>query len=83
MQIQMDGGLRFDWDVHNTDHLAQHDVHPEEVEQALSGDVLTSTIVLPKTVKSAGRPWTNGVGSLSLKFTAVSFREPNLSKGAK
>jgi hypothetical protein len=55
MQIQMDGGLRLDWDVHNTDHLAQHDVHPEEAEQALSGDVLTLTIVLPKTVKSAGR----------------------------
>jgi len=36
----MDGGLRFDWDVHNTDHLAQRDVRPEEAEQVLSGDGL-------------------------------------------
>ncbi len=36
----MDGGLRFDWDVHNTDHLAEHDVRPEEAEQALSGYIL-------------------------------------------
>jgi uncharacterized DUF497 family protein len=36
----MDGGLRFDWDVHNVDHLAHHDVLPEEAEQVLSGDIL-------------------------------------------
>jgi uncharacterized DUF497 family protein len=40
MQIHMDGGLRFTWDVHNIDHLAQHDVQPEEAEQVLSGDIL-------------------------------------------
>ena len=36
----MKGGLRFDWDLHNIDHLAQHDVRPEEAEQVLCGDIL-------------------------------------------
>jgi uncharacterized protein len=36
----MDGGLRFDWDVRNTDHLARHDVQPEEAEEVLSGDIM-------------------------------------------
>src|SRR5271166_4706607 len=40
MRIRMDGGLRFHWDVHNIDHMAQHDVQSEEAEQVLSGEVL-------------------------------------------
>ena len=36
----MDGGLRFDWDVHNAGHLAQHNVRPDEAEQALSGEIV-------------------------------------------
>lgn len=36
----MDGGLRLDWDVHNGGHLARHNVRPEEVEQALSGEIV-------------------------------------------
>ena len=36
----MDGGLRFDWDVHNVGHLARHNVQPEEAEQALSGQIV-------------------------------------------
>ena len=36
----MDGGLRFDWDVHNGGHLARHNVRPEEAEEALSGQIV-------------------------------------------
>jgi uncharacterized DUF497 family protein len=36
----VDGGLWFDWDVHNVGHLARHDVQPAEVEQALSGEIV-------------------------------------------
>jgi len=36
----VDGGLRFEWDVHNIGHLAQHNVQPEEAEQALSGQIV-------------------------------------------
>jgi uncharacterized DUF497 family protein len=36
----VDGGLRFDWDVHNVGHLARHYVRPEQVEQALSGQIV-------------------------------------------
>jgi uncharacterized DUF497 family protein len=36
----VDGGLRFDWDVHNVGHLARHNVPPEEVERALSGEIV-------------------------------------------
>jgi len=36
----VDGGLRFDWDIHNGGHLARHNVRPEEVEQALSSEIV-------------------------------------------
>ena len=36
----MDGGQRFAWDAHNIGHLARHKVRREEVEQALSSDVV-------------------------------------------
>ena len=36
----MDEGPAFEWDVHNLDHIARHDVSREEVEQALAGDLL-------------------------------------------
>jgi uncharacterized DUF497 family protein len=36
----VDGGLRFDWDVHNGGHLAGHSVRPEQAEQALSGRIV-------------------------------------------
>jgi uncharacterized DUF497 family protein len=36
----VDGGLRFDWDVHNVGHLARHGVRPEDAEQALSGQIV-------------------------------------------
>lgn len=55
MQIQMDGGLRFDWDVHNTDHLASTTSTRRKPSKPFPGMSWTSTIVLPKTVKSAGR----------------------------
>lgn len=32
--------MQFDWDVHNTDHLARHGVSPDEVEQALVSDLM-------------------------------------------
>jgi uncharacterized DUF497 family protein len=35
-----DGGLRFDWDIHNIGHLARHNVRPGEAEQALSGEIV-------------------------------------------
>jgi hypothetical protein len=28
--------INFDWDEHNTSHIARHDVKPKEVEEALS-----------------------------------------------
>src|SRR5947209_4835932 len=57
MQIHMDGGLRFDWDVHNTDHLAQHDVNQTKPSKSFPVTSWTSTIASPQTVKNAGRPW--------------------------
>ena len=36
----VDGGLRFHWDVHHVGHVARHNVQPEEVEQALSGEIV-------------------------------------------
>lgn len=36
----MDGDQQFTWDLHNLDHVAQHSVRPEEVEQVLSGPIL-------------------------------------------
>lgn len=36
----MEGGLRFAWDPHNIAHLAQHNVQPEEAEQALAGEIM-------------------------------------------
>lgn len=36
----MNGGLRFEWDIHNIGHLARHNVRPEEAEQALSGEIV-------------------------------------------
>jgi hypothetical protein len=35
-----DRALLFDWDESNRDHLAQHNVRQEEVEQAILGDPL-------------------------------------------
>ncbi len=29
------GASLFDWDEHNTDHVAEHDLYPEDVEEAL------------------------------------------------
>lgn len=29
------GGIEFDWDKANVNHLARHNVHPEEAEQAI------------------------------------------------
>ena len=36
----MSGGFRFDWDTLNIAHLASHNVHPGEAEQALGGDLM-------------------------------------------
>jgi uncharacterized DUF497 family protein len=36
----VNGGLRFEWDIHNIGHLARHNVRPEEAEQALSGEIV-------------------------------------------
>src|SRR5260370_34427032 len=36
----MGEGFLFDWDAHNIDHLAQHDVRPQEAEEALASDVM-------------------------------------------
>jgi uncharacterized DUF497 family protein len=33
-------GLSFDWDAANLDHIARHDVTPEEAEQVIVGDPL-------------------------------------------
>jgi uncharacterized DUF497 family protein len=32
--------LQFDWDVHNIEHIAKHDVTPEEAEEVILGDPL-------------------------------------------
>jgi uncharacterized DUF497 family protein len=32
--------LRFEWDAANIEHIARHDVRPEEVEQSLANDPL-------------------------------------------
>jgi uncharacterized DUF497 family protein len=35
-----DQGLNFDWDAGNLDHLAKHNVTPEEAEEVILGDPL-------------------------------------------
>jgi uncharacterized protein len=36
--MYMEDGKSFEWDKRNTEHIARHDVTPEEAEQALSSD---------------------------------------------
>ena len=36
----MDSGLAFEWDDANRDHIAHHEVSPEEAEQVIENDPL-------------------------------------------
>ena len=36
----MDGGIEFDWDAENTQHLKRHDVAPGEFEEIMGSDPL-------------------------------------------
>ena len=67
----MDSDLVFDWDAANRDHIARHQVSPEEAEQIIDNDPLdidAETINGEERITSVGR--TNG-GRILLVVTTI------------
>lgn len=43
----------FDWDVHNTGHVAAHEVMPQDVEEAFQG----RHVIIPAAAKAGEKRW--------------------------
>jgi uncharacterized protein len=73
--MYMEDGKSFEWDKQNTEHIARHDVTPEEAEQALSSDPIELAVQIrngEERVLCAG--WTNAGRMLQMVYTVRSGR---------
>ena len=66
----LDRLLGFEWDIHNVGHIAEHDVVPAEVEEAVS----RPNVVVPSTAGGKEQRWkffgrTNASRYLVVVFT--------------
>lgn len=73
--MYMADGKSFEWDKQNREHIARHDVTPEEAEQALSSGFIELAVQIrnrEERVLCAG--WTNAGRMLQMVYTVRSGR---------